>query len=70
MAMSRAGREKLDRLRQEAGLDPRLPWGGRSPRVLTQAHQRFTLRQETAPVDELSDVELENQYQRFLQEEG
>ena len=44
--MTEAGRLLLDELRQ-GDLDPaqlELPWGGRSPRVLTQAHIRFSLR--------------------------
>jgi len=66
--MTRAGRAALDDLRKEA-LDPSLPWGGRSPRALTRAHQRFTLRDETAPIDELGDPDdamIDEQYRRFL----
>ncbi len=64
MAITRAGTAALDELRQEAGLDESLPWGGRSPRVLTKAYQRFTLRREAAPLDEEAD--LDEQYRRFL----
>ncbi len=64
--MTDAGREELDRLRVE---DPRsdqleLPWGGRSPRVLTRAYERFTLRRQASPLDE--DSMLDEQYRRFL----
>ncbi len=64
--MTREGRAVLDELRRRGGLDENLPWGGRSPRVLTKAYERFTLRREDA---ELSDGDrlLEEQYQRFLQ---
>ncbi len=64
MAITRAGTAALDELRQEAGLDESLPWGGRSPRVLTKAYQRFTLRREAAPLDE--EAGLDEQYRRFL----
>ncbi len=46
------GRSVLDRLRVEQGLDPELPWGGRTPRVLTQAHIRFNLVPEGASLNE------------------
>jgi hypothetical protein len=62
--MTPEGRARLDELRQEAS-DNSLPWGGRSPRVLTKAYERFTLRREAAPLDE--DAMLDEQYQRFLQ---
>ena len=62
--MTPEGRARLDELRQEAP-DNSLPWGGRSPRVLTKAYERFTLRREAAPLDE--DAMLDEQYQRFLQ---
>jgi len=67
MALTRAGRAKLDRLQVE---DPAkdLPWGGRSPRHLTEAYSLFKLRPETPSVDEeceLSDQLLDEQYRRF-----
>ena len=65
--MTDEGRLKLDALRKE-DVDPRqleLPWGGRSPRCLTEAHERFILRRDAAPLDEeLSDVELDEQSRR------
>jgi len=68
--MTQAGREWLDRERV-ADPDPaqiELPWGGRSPRVLTKAYQRFTLtaRGDAADLD-LDDL-IEEQYRRFLQD--
>ena len=65
MSMTRAGREELDRYRQ-LDLDDKQPWGGRSPRALTKAFRRFSLRQEALPLDELGDEELDEQYRRFL----
>jgi len=67
MAMTPAGRAKLDRQRVE---DPQLelPWGGRSPRHLTNAYKRFTLRDETAPLDEeceVSDDVIDEMYRRY-----
>ena len=62
-AMSRAGIAKLDELRLK-NLDADLPWGGRSPRVLTWAYKRFILRREAAPLDE-EDARIDEQYRRF-----
>jgi len=64
MAMTPEGRAALDELRQEAGLDESLPWGGRSPRALTRAHKIYILRHEASPPEE--DAMLEDQYRRFL----
>ncbi len=64
--LTAAGRAALDALRQEQGLDEKLPWGGRSPRVLTKAYQRFTLEPEASSPDELCDEMLDEQYRRFL----
>jgi len=61
--MTPQGRAKLDELKVSQGLDPQLPWGGRSPRVLTEAYQKYTLRHEAAPLDE--DAAVEEQYRRF-----
>jgi len=66
--MTPEGRARLDELRQEQGLDPMLPWGGRSPRVLTRSYQEFTLKAQAAGGNgwgHLSDEELEEQYRRF-----
>ena len=65
--MTREGLRFLDELRVE---DPQLelPWEGRSPRVLTQAYQKFTLSRETAPpmVEfEFDDQILDEQDRRF-----
>ena len=66
MSVTRAGARVLDELRVEQGLDPKLPWGGRSPRVLTRAYKRFNFSQETAPVDDDFDEDyVEEQYRRF-----
>jgi len=73
MAMRDAGRAALDQLRISQGLDPDLPWGGRSPRVLTEAWNRFRFVRETATLDEWPpEPEVEDQYRRFLgfNEEG
>ncbi len=65
--MTPRGRAKLDELQLEFGLDPTLPWGGRSPRVLTEAYQRFSLSCEAAPLDaEFDDAVVDEQYRRFL----
>jgi len=69
MAMTDAGRAWLDAKRVADSTDPRqlelnLPWGGRSPRVLTRAYERFTLRREALPLDE--DAATDEQYRRFL----
>ncbi len=65
MTLTPAGRARLDELRVSQGLDPSLPWGGRSPRVLTRAYERFTLRGETAPSGE-EDALIDEQYRRFI----
>ena len=52
------GRAILDSLRVEQGLDPDLPWGGRSPRHLTEAYQRFSLTHEAPSLDEFFDEEV------------
>ena len=67
MAMTPAGRAKLDGLRVA---DPQLhlPWGGRSPRHLTDAYQRFSLKPGTSSVDEFgdhTDAEVDEMYRRF-----
>ena len=56
--MTPTGRAVLDELRKRQGLDPELPWGGRSPRVLTQAYQRFTLPLEAATLKPIFDEEV------------
>ena len=56
----------LDGLRVEQGFDPDLPWGGRSPRHLTEAYQRFSFRLEAATLDEFFDEDVvDEQYRRF-----
>ena len=58
--MTEAGRKKLDDLRVEQldlFEDRRLPWEGRSPRVLTRAFQKFSFRLETATIEEGGDDE-------------
>jgi len=63
--MTPAGRRQLDALRVSGGLDPDAPWGGRSPRVLTKAYERFTLGLEAPSLMSEDDV-LDEQYRRFL----
>ncbi len=65
MALTRAGTAALDALRQEQGLDKKLPWGGRSARVLTRAWKRFNLSPEAATLEE-EDARIDEQYRRFL----
>ena len=65
--MTPEGRALLDALRQEAGLDSSLPWGGRSPRVLTRGHKSFILESRDDDATALSEEELtDEQYRRFL----
>ena len=59
-----AGRAVLDELRVEQGLDPKLPWGGRSPRVLTEAYERFTLKAGD-DANASWDALIDEQYRRF-----
>ena len=57
--MTPKGHQLLDELRIEQGLDPSLPWGGRSPRCLTRGHELRILSDDAAPLDEfLGDEEL------------
>jgi len=65
--MTDAGRAALDKLRLEKPAEE-LPWGGRSPRVLTRAYERFILRREAAPLDEEwpPDSVIEEQNRRFF----
>ena len=70
--MTPAGRIALDVLRRldVSEENSELPWGGRSPRVLTRAYQKFILEPlgDDAGQDlgELDDVMLDEQYRRFL----
>jgi hypothetical protein len=66
--MSRKGRAVLDELRVKQGLDPKLPWGGRSPRALAEAAVELRLTQRAATLNSVSDEDarLEEQYRRFL----
>jgi len=62
------GRAVLDELRVKQGLDPKLPWGGRSPRALTQAAISFNLESLDDDVNGFSpeeDARIEEQYRRF-----
>ncbi len=62
--MTAAGRLFLDACRI-GQLDLSLPWGGRSPRVLTKAYEEYTLRCVATPLDEwLDDEELDEQCRR------
>ncbi len=64
--MTRAGRELLDEKRSE-NLDPKLPWGGRSPRALTTVDERIRLRREATRLEEKGDDSLvEEQCRRHL----
>ncbi len=60
------GRAVLDGLRVSQGLDPELPWGGRSPRVLTRAYERFTLRDVAARPDEFDEELIDEQHRRHF----
>ncbi len=55
MAITPHGLTVLDGLRRSQGLSSELPWGGRSPRVLTQAWNRFRFVRETATLNEWPD---------------
>ncbi len=68
MAMTDAGRRKLDEMRQ-AKPDPRqlkLPWGGRSPRALTRAANDPRFRLETSSIDEVGDRLIDEQCRRHF----
>jgi len=65
-SLTPAGRRALDELRRYQGLDENLPWGGRSPRVLTIAYKRFTLVDGGDASMEFDDGLVEEQYRRFL----
>ena len=61
------GRRLLDELRLSHGLDESLPWGGRSPRALTEAHQRFRLKPRGDDAHWFfHEEEQDEQYRRFL----
>jgi len=67
MMISRKGMIELARLR-EKDLDPSLPWGGRSPRTLTRAWEKFTFRPATTELnpDAWDEEVIEEQYRRHL----
>ncbi len=68
--MTSAGRRALDGLRLSQGLDESLPWGGRSPRDLTRAAERFRFKPLGDDAEPFFDDELvDEQYRRFLQRE-
>ncbi len=62
MTLTRAGTLALEQLRLEQ-LSPeekaRLPWGGASPRTLTDAYNRFTLKAQADDVHGSSEVDDE-----------
>ncbi len=63
--MTEAGRAALDKLRVGQGLDPNIPWGGRSPRVLTEAYKRFRFEATSDDADSIFDDQvLDEQSQR------
>ena len=65
MAITHHGLRRLDSLRRSQGLDPDLPWGGRSPRLLTRAWEFFRFVRETATLDEWPTEEaIEEQCRR------
>jgi len=64
--MSPRGRAVLDELRVKQGLDSKLPWGGRSPRVLTRAYKRFILEPRGDDANLGEDAMIDEQYRRFL----
>ena len=65
MAITRKGYRQLDLFRQEDP-DESQPWGGRSPRHLTDAYQRFSLGSEAATLEESDeDIRLDEQDRRF-----
>jgi len=69
--MTAAGRRALDELRIDEGLDPELPWGGRSPRSLIQADldkriESVNLRRETSTSVDNADQIIDDQYRRWL----
>ncbi len=71
MSLTRAGVVALKELRKVSqspgsGVQLELPWGGRSPRTLTQAFQRFSLQHEAARLEELDDEIIEEQCRRHL----
>ncbi len=71
--MTKAGRRELEGLRVADPLQLELPWGGRSPRTLTKAYDRFTLRRKTSTVEEVDDLDeerIDEQYRRFQQDGG
>ncbi len=69
--MTAAGRERLDELRIEAGLDQDQPWGGRSPRALIQEGidkriESVSLGRVAATPDDLGDELIDEQHRRWL----
>ncbi len=66
MVLTQRGRQQLDELRQAQGLDESVPWGGRSPRSLTQAAMKFRLSPAATALNRLTDEELDEQSRRHL----
>jgi len=65
MAITPRGREKLDELRVRQGLDADLPWGGRSPRVLTRGHLMFILVQRAPSLNRFWARETLKEFRRI-----
>jgi len=66
--MTPEGRAVLDKLRVSQGLDPSLPWGGRSPRELTRVALGVNLKPLGDDATDFSpeeDARIEEQYRRF-----
>ena len=63
--MTEAGRRFLYE-QQELELDDSLPWGGRSPRSLTQAHIRFSLKDDAATLDDFDEELIDEQCRRHF----
>ena len=64
------GREKLDELRIQQGLDPDLPWGGRSARVLTRGHLMGKLVQRAPSLTRFWARQTVKEFRRILSGEG
>jgi len=69
--MTPAGRQHLDQLRLEDAIDPkdRRPWNGRSPRMLTRAHEMFSFVAVGGDAEPIFDEEvLEEQFLRHQED--
>ena len=63
--MTPRGRTVLDELRVSQGLDPKLPWGGRSPRVLTRGYEFVRFESRDDDVTDFDESLIEEQYRRW-----